>query len=84
MAARLRNKHQDEVRAKIQASVLIGLLESHAMGEIELSSSRIKAIELLLKKSIPDLQSIEHTGDDNTPIVHIIKWAENGSSGSSN
>lgn len=79
MAARIRSKHQAEVRAKIQASVLIGLLESHAMGEIELSSSRIKAIELLLKKSIPDLQSIEHIGDEDSPIVHVIKWADNGS-----
>jgi hypothetical protein len=80
MAARLRTKHQDEVRAKIQASVLIGLLESHAMGETELSASRIKAIELLLKKSIPDLQSIELTGDGDTPITHVIKWQNNGNS----
>lgn len=78
MAARIRTKHQDEVRAKIQASVLIGLLESHAIGEIELSASRIKAIELLLKKSIPDLQSIELTGDEDTPITHVIKWKTNG------
>jgi len=80
MAARIRTKHQDEVRAKIQASVLIGLLESHAMGETELSASRIKAIELLLKKSIPDLQSIELTGDDDAPITHVIKWQDNGNS----
>lgn len=80
MAARIRTKHQDEVRAKIQASVLIGLLESHAMGETELSASRIKAIELLLKKSIPDLQSIELTGDEDTPITHVIKWQSNGNS----
>jgi hypothetical protein len=79
MAARIRSKHQAEVRARIQASVLIGLLESHAMGEIELSSSRIKAIELLLKKSIPDLQSIEHIGDDDAPIVHVVKWADDAS-----
>ena len=78
MAARIRTRHQDEVRAKIQASVLIGLLEQHAMGEIELTSSRIKAIELLLKKSIPDLQSVEITGDGDAPVTHVIKWAGNG------
>lgn len=72
MAARLRTKHQDEVRAKIQASVLIGLLESHAMGEIELSASRIRAIELLLKKSIPDLQSVELTGNSEEPVTMKI------------
>lgn len=69
MAARIRTKHQDEVRARIQASVLIGLLESHAMGETELSASRIRAIELLLKKSIPDLQSVELTGNDDNPVA---------------
>lgn len=69
MAARIRTKHQDEVRARIQASVLIGLLESHAMGEIELSASRIRAIELLLKKTIPDLQSVELTGNDDNPVA---------------
>ncbi len=78
MAARIRTRHQDEVRAKIQASVLIGLLEQHAMGEIELSASRIRAIELLLKKSIPDLQSVEITGDEYAPVTHVIKWAGNG------
>jgi hypothetical protein len=78
MAARIRTKHQDEVRARIQASVLIGLLESHAMGETELSASRIRAIELLLKKSIPDLQSVEITGDSDAPVTHVIKWAGNG------
>ena len=78
MAARIRTKHQDEVRARIQASVLIGLLESHAMGETELSASRIRAIELLLKKSIPDLQSVEITGDGDAPVTHVIKWAGNG------
>jgi len=72
MAARLRTKHQDEVRAKIQASVLIGLLESHAMGETELSASRIRAIELLLKKSIPDLQSVELTGNSEEPVTMKI------------
>jgi hypothetical protein len=69
MAARIRTKHQDEVRARIQASVLIGLLESHAMGDIELSASRIRAIELLLKKTIPDLQSVELTGNDDNPVA---------------
>ena len=72
MAARIRTKHQDEVRARIQASVLIGLLESHAMGEIELSASRIRAIELLLKKSIPDLQSVELTGNSEEPVTMKI------------
>lgn len=58
------------VRAKIQASELINVLQDHAMGITEeLSSSRMKAIEILLKKSIPDLSAVELTGDPEAPVV---------------
>ena len=52
------------VRDKIQATKLIQLLQDYALGEIEeIANGRMKAIEILLKKSVPDLQSIELTGD---------------------
>lgn len=58
------------VRAKIQASELINVLQDHAMGITEeLSSSRMKAIEILLKKSVPDLSAVELTGDPEAPVV---------------
>lgn len=70
MAARLNPRHSDMVRAKIQASELINVLQDHAMGLTEeLSSSRMKAIEILLKKSIPDLSAVELTGDPEAPVV---------------
>ena len=60
MARPIGKLHQDDVRRKIQASQLINVLQHHALTEdSELSQSRIKAIEILLRKSIPDLQSIE-------------------------
>ena len=70
MAARIRKKHQDEVRAKIQASQLINRLQNHALStEVdELKPSQLKAIEILLKKSVPDLQSTEITGDSDSPM----------------
>lgn len=70
MAARLRKNHQDEVRAKIQASQLVNVLQNHALGKDsgELAQSRLKAIEILLKKSLPDLSSVELTGDENSPV----------------
>ena len=70
MAARIRKKHQDEVRAKIQASQLINRLQNHALSiEVdELKPSQLKAIEILLKKSVPDLQSTEITGDSDAPM----------------
>lgn len=70
MAARLNPRHSDMVRAKIQATELINVLQDHAMGITEeLSSSRMKAIEILLKKSVPDLSSVELSGDNEAPVV---------------
>lgn len=74
MAARLRLRHQDEVRAKIQASQLINRLTNHALGDLDLSATQIRAIEILLKKSIPDLSSVELTGDAENPIALRFKW----------
>lgn len=71
MAARLKPRHQDEVRTKIQASQLINVLQNHALdkkGGKELSSSRLKAIEILLRKSVPDLSAITLEGDPQNPV----------------
>ena len=57
MAARLRRAHQDSIRAKIQTSQLINRLEGHALGEVELSATQIKAIEVLIRKTLPDLSA---------------------------
>lgn len=71
MAERLRKRHQDEIRSKIQVSQLINVLTNHALddkNQTEISSTRMKAIELLLKKSLPDLSSTEITGDADQPV----------------
>lgn len=70
MAARIRKHHQDEVRARIQVSQLINVLQKQALGESEdeISPSRMKAIEILLRKSLPDLSSVELSGTDGGPI----------------
>ena len=76
MAARLNPRHSDMVRAKIQATQLINVLQNHALNEKnaeELSASRLKAIEILLRKSVPDLQSIQLSGDEGNPILQKIE-----------
>jgi hypothetical protein len=71
MAARTKPLHPiriEEMRKKIQTTLLIKRLENHAFGELELSASQIKATEILLNKSIPNLSqqnidaNINHTG----------------------
>jgi hypothetical protein len=64
MAARtLRPRHQEDIRRKIQASVLIDFLTKHVKGEREMTPSQIRSAEILLKKSVPDLISTEMTAD---------------------
>jgi len=75
MPARLRKNHQDEIRTKIQTSQLINVLENHALGKtLELPNSRLKAIEILLNKTLPNLQSTELIGDENNPIRHAVEY----------
>ena len=72
MAARIRKTHQDEVRAKIQVSNLITRVHKYAIGELDdsaISPNRLNAIKLLLNKALPDLQSVELTGDPDKPLA---------------
>lgn len=76
MAARLNRRHQDFVRDKIQASQLINVLQNHALGVgTELSASRIKAIEVLLRKTLPDLSQVALTDPEGGElgVVHKIE-----------
>ena len=69
MAARLNPRHDDEARKKIQTSQLINRLQGEALGELELKDGQRKAIEILLRKSLPDLSAITLSGDEDSPIA---------------
>lgn len=62
---RLRPEHQEEVRAKIQASILVDRLHRHAVGTLDMTPTQIKAAEILLSKSISSLASTELTMINN-------------------
>lgn len=75
MAARIRKNHQEEIRAKIQASQLINVLQNHALGNTgELPASRLKAIEILLRKSVPDLSQVELSNPEGESFRTETKW----------
>ena len=66
-----------EARTKIQTTQLINRLQNHALGKLKkpLDQSQVRALEILLKKSVPDLQSITLAGDDDGgPVIHTVKW----------
>ena len=73
MAARLRPRHQDEVRQKIQASQIINRLQAYFNGEVDLSAGQIQTARILLDKSIgnaPQEQII--SGNDEAPLIHKV------------
>jgi hypothetical protein len=78
MAARLNPAHDQRTREKIQTSQLINRLVSHAKGEAEMSATQVRAAEILLKKALPDLQSVQLSGTDadgnpSEILIRVIK-----------
>lgn len=75
MAARLNLRQQEQTRSAIQTSQLINRLQDFALGkkQVDLDASRLKAIEILLRKSLPDLSSVTISGDGDSPLVHRIE-----------
>jgi len=69
ITAKLNPRHQQLIRDKINAALLIDKLQQCALEGLELTSQQMKAIEILLKKSVPDLQSVEMTGNAEAPMI---------------
>lgn len=58
----------DVVRARIRTSALINTLQNYALGRLEkMDPNRIRAAEILLRKALPDLTAVEHSGFVETP-----------------
>ncbi|WP_029006316.1 hypothetical protein [Azorhizobium doebereinerae] len=71
MAARTRKiRHDDETRSKIQASQLINRLTDHVLGKVDMTSTQVTAALGLLKKALPDLAAVEHSGE--TTVHHDV------------
>jgi hypothetical protein len=71
MAARTNLRQQDQTRSAIQTTQLVKRLQDFALGEegVEIDAGRLKAIEILLRKSLPDLSAVTMTGDPDNPVV---------------
>ena len=75
MAARLNLRQQDQTRSAIQTTQLVKRLQDYALGEIaEIETGRLKAIEILLRKTLPDLSAVTLSGDEDNPVnVTVIE-----------
>lgn len=61
---------QEQTRAAIQTTQLVKRLQSFALGQkdVDIDGSRLKAIEILLRKSLPDLSAVTLSGDADQPL----------------
>lgn len=56
----------NEIREKIKSTLLINKLENHVLNNEEMTSSQVSAALGLLKKAVPDLSAVEHSGEVET------------------
>lgn len=73
MPARTRKiRHDDDTRAKIKAGNIISRLNKLIAGEIEMPPHAVTAALGLLRKSLPDLASVDYSGEITTRYVAEI------------
>jgi hypothetical protein len=76
MAARTRRiRHDEDTRLKIKVAQLINRLTAHASGEVELSATQVRSIEILLRKALPDLSNM-NIDVDSAPITFQFDLAK--------
>lgn len=83
MAARVNKiRHDDETRSKIKAAQIINRLMGHINGNVDLKPTQVSAALGLLGKVLPDMKSVEHSGEITkayvarlpTPVSNIDEW----------
>ena len=68
MAARKKLFQTEATREKIRVSALINRLHDHIDGKNELTTTQVRAIEVLLRKSLPDLSDVR-MDVNTTPVM---------------
>lgn len=84
MAARLRPRHQDEIREKIRASQLVNRLEDHVLGDLDLKPTQVTAALGLLKKCVPDMSENKTEHDVSGNLLSILSALGKPSASTSN
>lgn len=71
---RKRNFINEKTRAKIQTTQIVKRLTDHMNGEVKMSSTQMRAAEILLRKSLPDLTAVDISGDMQADVT--ITWGD--------
>ncbi len=68
----------DQHRIKIQNSQILKCLIQHSEGTREMSQTQVTAGIALLKKVLPDLQTVKHEGSTENPLEITIRIGGDG------
>lgn len=80
MAARINRKHSEDIRKKIQASVIVDRFKRCHMGELELTDMQYKTGLALLERSVPKMAQIQGPGDDGEHEINLkVSWVQSRS-----
>lgn len=81
IGVKLTLERQESVRSHIQAHSLVERLNNHALGLLKrpMSDSQVRTALGLLKKVLPDLQSVEISTGENDKRFVIVAVAQDGS-----
>lgn len=71
----------EEIRAKIETTKILNLLGQHVKDEVKMESTQIRAAEILLNKTIPNLSAIEQSiSPDSVDVIEeLFKFVRNTS-----
>lgn len=72
----------EEARGKIRTTQLINRLQNHAFGRNKMTNTQVRSVEILLRKVIPDLTSVDQAVEVNInyvaripqPKPQLIEW----------
>lgn len=75
-------RHDENTRAKIKVALIIQRLQAFALGEndpstkkpVHMDANQVKVSLGLLRKVLPDLSSVDHTGD--LSVRHITEMSD--------
>lgn len=58
-------------RDRIQVAMIINRLQDHIEEKCEMTSTQIKAADILLKKRLPDMKAVEHSGEMTNNVTYL-------------
>lgn len=73
----LGREHAEKTRAKIKSSSLLIKLQNHALKGTKMSATQIRAAEILLRKTVPDLSHVELANEGGGPVqIQVVRFSD--------